>query len=432
MFRSVAPILTAAAAAMLVSGCATKNNLVEQATKANLVFEDAGNRIMLLNAVRAYKHRPMYFSSITKMSSPLGAGRISGSASFGLGRDVVNDILTLTPQYTPDSPGFDMQPWDQQKFFLGFSKTVTPSLVSAYIERGWPQELMLALFVRQIIETVGDKQVAYWNYPEREADFRKFTGLIETLSRGCIAKLENVAPPMDIGLAVSGSSAKLAELVAVAKEGLTLVETRAGSGQWRVRKAGDPDQQFRFVQQPQLASQANVEKCAATNLKVVESPSISPPLASAAASAPASTAGAAEAKAADAAILPADQSKPAKKVYTAQLRSPEQIVYYLGELIRAQLRGPYAGEGDDRGKKYVPTVGIGPKAKPTPIFVVVNDDAAKAAVTASYDGERYSIPDDEKLSGRSMQVLSLVSELIGLQKEATELTPTTNIRFTPQ
>jgi hypothetical protein len=106
------------------------------------------------------------------------------------------------------------------------------------------------------------------------------------------------------------------------------------------------------------------------------------------------------------------------------LRSPEAVLTYLGELARAQLDGVHGG-GE---KTYVPTAWAD-DAHAEPMFVMKTGEPApgQAVVQVEYEGSTYYVPRDAS-AGRSMQSLSLLAQLIGLQKNAAELPTTTSVR----
>lgn len=51
-----------------------------------------------------------------------------------------------------------------------------------------------------------------------------------------------------------------------------------------------------------------------------------------------------------------------------------------------------------------------------------------AAVSVAHEGETYYIPRDKDERGRSMHVLSLVSQIFALHQSSKELTGTTSVR----
>jgi hypothetical protein len=88
------------------------------------------------------------------------------------------------------------------------------------------------------------------------------------------------------------------------------------------------------------------------------------------------------------------------------LRSPEAILYHLGELIRSH-NPPITCEG--------------------PLFVVQNcASSSQCAVEVCYCGSRYTIP--AQGAGASMHVLSLLSQLIALNRSATDIPTTGTLR----
>lgn len=99
------------------------------------------------------------------------------------------------------------------------------------------------------------------------------------------------------------------------------------------------------------------------------------------------------------------------EIEASPLRSPEAMIYYMGELIETQVNSE---------NRYLPEL------KDNERFLRVTRGRPKgaSAVKVTHEGETYAIPRDRDEAGRSMQVLSLVSLIFGLHREAEEL-PTT-------
>ncbi len=107
------------------------------------------------------------------------------------------------------------------------------------------------------------------------------------------------------------------------------------------------------------------------------------------------------------------------------LRSTEGILFYLGELARAQLDGTSDGDG----KPYVPTTWL-TRDSTQPIFVLEHSTfKPSAAIAVQHEGEWYSVPRRGDGGGRSMQALTLVSQLIGLHKDAADLPASNSVRI---
>jgi hypothetical protein len=104
-------------------------------------------------------------------------------------------------------------------------------------------------------------------------------------------------------------------------------------------------------------------------------------------------------------------------------RSPEGIVYYLGELIAAQN---YSSE------RYIPEtfVASGGRRRLVKLFVVERGASANAAVQVYFNGEGYYIPRPQLGSvdeERSLQVLDLVSQAITMATSKKVLPQTNSV-----
>lgn len=92
-------------------------------------------------------------------------------------------------------------------------------------------------------------------------------------------------------------------------------------------------------------------------------------------------------------------------------RSTEGVIYYLGEITRHQLSGP---------DQTVMVRGGGDR----PLFVVHRGLVAGALTQVTFMGQTYAIAADNE--ERTTQVLSLLTQLISLNKSAKDL-PATNV-----
>ena len=106
------------------------------------------------------------------------------------------------------------------------------------------------------------------------------------------------------------------------------------------------------------------------------------------------------------------------------IRSPQSMIYYLGDLIAAQH--PPAGKS-----AFIPKVVTGIAYKPANLFHVRKGAIGNAAVTVLDDeNERYGIPrpnygaDDED---RSLQVLALINQVIAIQTRREDIPSTSTI-----
>ncbi|NQT01466.1 MAG: hypothetical protein HQ580_05560, partial [Planctomycetes bacterium] len=112
---------------------------------------------------------------------------------------------------------------------------------------------------------------------------------------------------------------------------------------------------------------------------------------------------------------------------TVYLRSPEAILYYLGEILRAE------NSTEDLNDPNIPKIDVSHDrsgASLARLFYAreATDNDIAPCVSVDYEGTKYVIPGDPDGYGtdRSMHVLSLVSQLIGLQKKSEEV-PSTGV-----
>ncbi|CAN7748911.1 hypothetical protein LJR066_006620 [Acidovorax sp. LjRoot66] len=122
------------------------------------------------------------------------------------------------------------------------------------------------------------------------------------------------------------------------------------------------------------------------------------------------------------------------------LRSPEAMLYYLGEVARAQIDGR---SKKDSTETEIPVKGqfpvgafTGPVAdtksvKEYVFFRIDKNAHAPAAVKVDYLGNSYGIPlaPAASDSDRSMQALSLLTQVLMLQNKGTESPSTSNVRL---
>jgi hypothetical protein len=143
-----------------LAGCTTQK-LSESATEFNTSFEQANNRMILLNIIRASMRRPMYFTSFSALHG--GAGFVPGttgmSIPFGPGAtgSIANRDITPSLGYTPST--FDMTTLDGQDFMNGITTPVSMKQLEYFWSQGYPHELLWMLFVQKIEVTPGDTKL---------------------------------------------------------------------------------------------------------------------------------------------------------------------------------------------------------------------------------------------------------------------------------
>lgn len=401
---------------LVLAACATPRQVADQNVNMSLAVEEANNRMLLLNVVRAYHRQPFHFFRVGVVRGPAGLGSVTTALPLPFGPDFTAQVYNFSAGYKPDQPSFDLTPLDSQEFMQGITKPISPRLIGYYLDQGWPRQLLLHMFVREIeiyenVDNVTRKTGRYLNYPQNEDDMQKFSRVVASLRRCEIDLAEEKVvqkhgPPLTLD-----QHTPIEKLAAARTNDLTLVEDNGKYQLQRISKV--PTLAIR------MPANASPEDCA-----FVRDQERDPAVArEALASAPI------------AALLgrnaddpsPPGAGAPWRYRYVFVLRSVEAMIYYLGELTRLQLDGPLDNGVADGSRRRAVEIGFEPfRSKPgDPLFVVRRGSAEPAAVSVEYWGEQYSIP---RSAGRASHVLSLVTQLLGLQNKATEAPVTGVVR----
>ncbi len=501
------------------AGCIRVGDFSRNATRYNEAIEEAQNRMLLLNIVRSEMHRPMYITDLSKITGNIKLDFNTGGVETDYGPFVESrsDMSTtgtamVTTSRSPahylfgskflpsldyaHTPTFDVNVLSTQDFMNGFLKPASKDLLAYYWEQGWPRELLLYLFVKEVqIRSTTDPtelEEDYVNYPSARdglAELEKFGHWVTEFVQAqpvFIRTAQGIGPCLD-----TYRVEELKDLVAAAKEGLGVSEVEHGRFQLQQAKpdlvlVSKAESQWRTIRD-QLCSDPGIRaagpkalaraldeaagKCAEKlqSVDVKGAPEkwkeidgrcqLLDEKLQGAPSCPAGCAGEAGTSGEDA--QPADERAQKSGQISARyetkeakliLRAPEGVLYYLGELMRVE---------EDQ-KHYVPEICVHGQLEP--LFVAFGrnevEKACPEAVAVTYGGSGFLIPeakgkdiakpgsfvcpkpDDPVLTtgnkyitglddlhcsaGRSMEALSLVTQLIALQKSAKD-SPTTSV-----
>jgi hypothetical protein len=369
---SLGRIAAVVACTLALAGCATQYQIAEQSAKANRAVEDAQNEVLLLNVVRAYKERPMYLTAISKIAGPIGTATPAAALSLPFGPDAAR-AFNLTSSARADAPNFDVAVLDTHNFMRGFMQPIAPATVKYYLDQGAPMHFVLSLFIREIRGPDGRGVV---NDPLVRAHYERFSADLKKLVYGCGLRIESQPQRIGPPLAPAAAESSLGTLIAMQKEGMELRRLSSGAFQ---------------LQKPNAVTVFTVDQACNMKLRVAGEDG---------------------------------KARSALNEHIIVLRSPEAVLHYLGEVARAELAGP----NDDPGHPYAPEVWLSPNHA-EPMFVLERGSPQEegAVVRVEHEGETYYVPAGEA-GGRSMHALSVVSQLIGLQKNAAELPTTTSVR----
>ncbi len=363
-----------------LAGCAMlpKERISSSTTDYNLVVEKVQNEMLLLNVVRASKRRPMYFTGFNLLRGSMSYNFQTGNLTIPFGKigTGLNGAYSIAPSVSySTNPSFDLIVWDTKEFTAGIMTPVSMDTVYYYLEKlGWPKEMLLHLLVERIELYNNDKKLdSYENDPEDRIKFEAFQAKLRDLLKCKFVGRDRFEP---IGPKLPAKEMQdLRQLLEVHKAGLTLNSAAEGNAEWY--QLGSKKTDYFYSCRAENNSDANTYHVA-------------------------------DAKGNN---LPSHADKQEYRIF---LRSPEGILYYLGEILRSEV---------DKG--YVPMIEVCESKPPVPLFLInrSNDNDNFPVVTVNYEGSKYSIPgnpatdtDNGCRGDRSMQVLTFVSQLIAGQK----------------
>lgn len=476
---------------ILCAGCVSPRGLSKSSIQFNRAVEQGQNQVLLLNIIRASHRRPMYLTSFSKVTG-------SNSASFNAGFNNSVGDDTFGGSFGVN-PTFDVPVLDSQEFTSGFLKPVDTKVLAYYWDQDWPEELLLHLLVQKVrVRVQGSVQgrdvindYYYWNYPDASdpslCKLEKFTRWVRhftVVANPGFAEVE----AKQIGPAFPSHAVGLDSAVTLTKEGLILegdedkltfllkpgaskyVLEVEGNLEWDAtldkkqrneRASGLSEEMRREETLKKIANWAEAstkwdcggEDAEVETYSIDEGPAPEPR---------------------DSGPVGSEPGKAGNEEVSIDLfiRSPEAVLYYLGQLARVE-------EQLDK----VPRICVGSKVEPLFVARPTGLGCFENIVTVTYDGKWYTIPKDPeerkrgssdagaaekgeaqaqknepeqacaetefrkpgpeehlyiKLAdldcdpGRSMHALSLITQIINLQKSAKDLPTTGTVRVVGQ
>ncbi len=381
---------------VLQAGCSKfpKGQEISSSTDYNMVVEKAQNSMILMNIVRASKRSPMYFTNFKQLRGSMNYSIGTGSLTVpfgkvGLGAPGPATFYSIAPSISySNNPQFDLNVSDDKEFIDGLTSSPTLTIVNYYLLQGWPDMMLWNLFIQQINASDGE----FRNYPENKEEFANFQKKLVEMLREDNCHIEIEEKSDFIGPEISAKDlTSIEQLVNIGKAELKLTPTK------KDEKGNDVS--YRLETQA-MKDYVFVCKCKKKY------------------------------KIADVSSFKQDKTE------SILLRSPEAIMYYLGEIKRAEEQGfiPKIDIYSDRckNKPPVPLFLISkPKDKDSEVWKIAEMD--NPYVDVDYDGIRYVIPrwknadpKDECLADRSMHVMSFISLLLAKQRTK-EIAPATGV-----
>ncbi len=328
-------LLAACAVMAWVLAACTAPSAVEtakQSVEVNRAVGSAEDRVTLMNIMRSYLRRPRVYTDFAVFHEALPSS--SGTVTLGATPTVAGTKSSATS-------GFDVTPETQQGFIRAITTPVPATTIAYYSQQGWINSELLHLFVREIrVYDSKDKlQKIYSNYPQDTESYDAFDAIVNGLA-ACDLTTKSAKVSLDDALGPEIDLKDVHDMKQqydAAKNGFVLAPypttaaapPSVASGKvtsFILVKASGRDQVFK------LAPRNNVDAAriclAGYALAGVERPKITDPLAKQL-------------------VLPPEPDTIKGSYMKFGIRSPESIVYYLGEVTRVQLDGAYPSIDND-------------------------------------------------------------------------------------
>lgn len=431
----------------ILAGCVSHGDIANSAVDFNRAVERAQNQMLLLNAIRASERRPMYITGVQTVTGSVTT-EASAGIEFPFGTAAGENKGMPSISYS-DNPTFEVPVFETKEFMLGFLSPIKPDSLAYYWNQGWPRSLLFHLLVERIhvkgkakdpdtnqtlkVDVVFDNDPDVGDELCQFVRYGRFVDMFLEVGKPVIEANENEENVEGIPLLFREELGGLKTLLAARKEGLRLHYDNANPGVFQLQEVS---KEFVFKVGPKVLNRIGLR-----SLKITEDmPCGQQPRQGDQDREGKMTVETIGEDKEDAAGSP-EAKNPISIDLT--LRSPEAVLYYLGELIRAEQSGKVPSLRTSEGWE--------------PIFVAIKPgfSCTGGIVEARYENKFYMIPrrkdrpappppapqakkayalapvediiaDLKCDGGRSMQSLSLVSQLIALQKSAEDL-PSSNV-----
>ena len=347
----------------------------------------------------------MRLSALRGSASPASGGL---TLSTPIGGDATNVYgVSTTLNFT--RPSLEVQILDNQEFMRGITTPVQPATLLYYLDQGWPQQTVLHMFVRSIEffekkEKGTEPQLVQrlTNYPANRIRFAPFQEYMNDLvGYELTIDAQPVRTPYGPPYASAALATETKGLAAARTADLELLGTDA-SGE--ITKAPQPSF-YRFFKSRKESF-----------LKLSNNPDLSDRRCAGPKKTQEIRFLLRSGDASNATAIQVSDTKEGESTVVFVLRSPEAMLFYLGELARAQLDGFY----DQTGVPQIPgpmdaiTISYGLSRDPqgsigkqVKLFALSKGTLPEAVgISVEVEGQTYNVPAGS-LTDRSMHVISL-------------------------
>lgn len=432
----------ALAIGLALAGCGTDRHVADELVTFNEAQQKGNSQLLLLNILRAREKQPLAFSHFDVLR-----GGISGSSSlgftvpFGAGGPANSAVATglgLAPGISQD-----VRPQEDQDFYRGILTPVSEETWALYQDQNWSPDLLFHLFVEDIKLSETDFETVTRN-ARRLCDEH---GDVADIASGCAALADGHARMGEGCMPIKhlvggrtllelsndpGDQCRLAQFEAFTTKltilGFRITQQTARSDIGPALPAGA----FNDLKWPFALKDSNVEivpsgkgyqfRRVSSGYSVVLSNIPCPDRANVAVAATSEIGAQIREGQADARQASRDCDNRAPLDIGITTRSPDGMIYYMGEVARALL--PLRGGQAPRSVTVRSASG-----KRRALLALVEGDAADAAARVTYDGTTYSVPrgDDHV----TMQAFELLQQVFALYNRASVTPSTTAVTVVP-
>jgi hypothetical protein len=437
------------AAGFALSGCGTEVHVADELTTFNEAQQKGTAQLVLLNILRARERQPLAYSHFDVLR-----GGISGSGSAGLsvpfGPGAAANALATGIGVTPGISQ-DVKPQDDQDFYRGILTPLSAETWALYQDQDWDPDLLFHLFVEDIKLTKDDFDTvgrATADLCREHADVSGVAGACSDLARtnaaiagmsGCTTDtyLVNGKPLLKLmndpgdrcrqleydaltqSLTILGFH--IAEETSRSDVGPAMAATAFKDTQWPFALKGSNIEitgsggtyQFKTVSKDFAVVLSNMPCPGAANIAVAATSEIGSQI----------RAMSAEDKAFIAAhgMPQGCEHRPGLQIGITT-RSPDGMLYYMGEVARAEL--PL-----DPARTPNTVLLRGDDGKQTALLMLTAGDIPDPAVRVTYRGTTYSVP--RAGNHVTMQAFELLEQVFALYNRASSAPSTTAVTVVP-
>lgn len=354
-------------------GCAFRGSLEHAAVAFNEAAAETANQVMLLNVLRGMDRRPLVYTEFTKITGSI-SGTVEVGSSFPFGGAAPSLFAANPLARVVSGPTFDVRVLGSKEFVQGIRQPISADLYEYYWKQGFDPRLLTLLLVRQICE--GGKKpnecpTRYSNYPPSKERFEAFVRKVTEIlgeTGSCDVEIQPLEP--DAARRIPASVEPTTALEALAK-GADLKEARDGPSYALVPPSG---RQF-------------VLKCNGVTYE----------------------------------LLGSMKDQGSTGAATLVFRSPEAVIYYLGQIARTTEDSPHALvpmiERD--GNPAVPLFEVSRVSLWKQIEARFR--ARPPEVAVRYRGDSYAIPWAERgKRNASMTAFAIITQLLAIHSARSE------------